>query len=67
MGLAYSALVSAFHHGRVTVVSPVHGMYALWGVLLSAVFLRKTELISPPLVVAAALIVCGGALIGIFH
>lgn len=67
MGLAYSALVSAFHHGRVTVVSPVHGMYALWGVLLSAVFLRKTELISRPLVVAAALIVCGGALIGIFH
>lgn len=67
MGLAYSALVSAFHHGRVTVVSPVHGMYALWGVLLSAVFLRKTELISRPLVVAALLIVCGGALIGIFH
>ena len=66
-GLAYGGLVSAFHHGRVTVVSPVHGMYALWGVLLSAVFLRRSELISRSLVVAAVLIVCGGALIAIFH
>lgn len=66
-GLAYVALVTAFRHGRVTVVSPVHGMYALWGVLLSAIFLRASELISRSVVAAALLIVCGGALIGIFH
>lgn len=66
-GLAYVALVSAFRHGRVTVVSPVHGMYALWGVLLSLIFLRRSELITRPVVVSALLIVCGGALIGIFR
>ena len=66
-GLAYIGLVSAFRHGRVTVVSPVNGMYALWGVLLSLIFLRRSELISVPVVVAALLVVSGGALIGIFH
>lgn len=64
MGVAYVALLSAFERGRVTVVSPLNATYALWAVVLAALLLGRTEAINRRLVVAALLIVGGGALIG---
>jgi drug/metabolite transporter (DMT)-like permease len=63
MGVAYTALLSAFERGRVTVVSPLNSTYALWAVVLAAVFLGRTEAINNRLVLAALLVVGGGALI----
>jgi drug/metabolite transporter (DMT)-like permease len=64
MGVAYTALLSAFERGRVTVVSPLNSTYALWAVVLAVLFLGRTEAINRRLVLAALLIVGGGSLIG---
>lgn len=64
LATAYDALLEAFDRGRVTVVAPLNATQSLWAVLLSAVFLRRSEAIGRRLVVAALLIVAGGALIG---
>jgi drug/metabolite transporter (DMT)-like permease len=66
-GLSYIALFEAYYRGRVTVVSPLVATEALWGVLLSAIVLHRTELVGPRLVAGAALVVAGGALIGVFR
>lgn len=66
-GLSYVALFEAYYRGRVTVVSPLVATESLWGVALSAVFLRRHELVGPRLVAGAALVVAGGALIGAFR
>jgi drug/metabolite transporter, DME family len=66
-GLSYVALFEAYFRGRVTVVSPLVATEALWGVLLSALLLRRTELVGPRLVAGAALVVAGGVLIGVFR
>ena len=66
-GLSYIALFEAYYRGRVTVVSPLVATESLWGVLLSALLLRRTELVGPRLLAGAALIVAGGALIGAFR
>jgi drug/metabolite transporter (DMT)-like permease len=66
-GLSYLALFEAYYRGRVTVVSPLVATESLWGVLLSAVLLGRSELIGLRLVAGAALIVAGGALIGAFR
>jgi len=63
-GLSYVCLFEAYYRGRVTVVSPLVATESLWGVLLSALLLRRSELIGPRLFGGAALIVAGGALIG---
>jgi drug/metabolite transporter (DMT)-like permease len=63
-GVSYSALFEAYYRGRVSVVAPLVATESLWGVLFSAVLLRSTELVGRRLVVGAALIVAGGALIG---
>ena len=62
-GLAYATLMLALDRGRVGVVAPIAGMYSLWTVVLSAIFLRRTEAISGRLVAAACLVVCGGAIV----
>lgn len=63
-GGAYCALLEALTRGRVTVVVPLYTTEALWAVLLAAIFLRRRELVGARVVVAAALMVVGGALIG---
>ncbi len=66
-GLSYAALFEAFYRGRVSVVSPLVATEALFGVLLAAVIIGRSELIGRHVIVAAGLIVCGGALIGVFR
>jgi drug/metabolite transporter (DMT)-like permease len=63
-GVSYSALFEAYYRGRVTVVAPLVATESLWGVLFSGLLLRRSELIGRRLVLGAALIVAGGALIG---
>ena len=65
LGGAYSFLVLGFDHGRVGVVAPLNATQSIWGVLLSAIFLRRTEAVGRKLVVAAALVVAGSAIVGI--
>jgi drug/metabolite transporter (DMT)-like permease len=51
----------------VSVVSPLVATESLWGVTLSALLLRRHELVGPRLVAGAALVVAGGVLIGAFR
>jgi drug/metabolite transporter (DMT)-like permease len=64
-GLSYICLFEAFFHGRVSVVAPLVATESLWGVGFSVLFLRRTELVGPRLLLGAALIVGGGVLIGL--
>jgi drug/metabolite transporter (DMT)-like permease len=66
-GLSYVALFEAYYRGRVTVVSPLVATESLWGVGLSILLLRRSELVGPRLVLGAALVVAGGVLIGTFR
>lgn len=66
-GLSYVALFEAYYRGRVTVVSPLVATETLWGVGLSALLLRRSELVGRRLIGGAALIVAGAALIGILR
>ncbi len=63
-GVSYGALFEAYYRGRVTVVAPLVATESLWGVLFAALLLRRSELVGRRLVLGAALIVAGGALIG---
>jgi uncharacterized membrane protein len=66
-GLSYVFLFEAFYRGRVSVVSPIVATESLWGVTLSWLLLRRSELVGPRLFVGAALVVAGGILIGIYR
>jgi drug/metabolite transporter (DMT)-like permease len=66
-GLSYVCLFEAFYRGRVTVVSPLVATESLWGVGLSALFLRRAEVVGSRLVLGALLIVGGGVLIGVYR
>jgi drug/metabolite transporter (DMT)-like permease len=66
-GLSYVALFEAFYRGRVSIVSPLVGTEALFGVLLATLVLGRSELIGRHVVIGAMLIVAGGALIGVFR
>jgi drug/metabolite transporter (DMT)-like permease len=63
-GLSYVLLFEAYYRGKVTVVSPLVATEALWTVLLSALLLRRSELVGLRLVVGALLVVAGGVLVG---
>jgi drug/metabolite transporter (DMT)-like permease len=63
-GFSYAALFEAYYRGRVSVVAPLVATESLWGVVFSALLLRRTELVGRRLLIGAALIVAGGALIG---
>ena len=65
LGSAYLCLLVALDRGRVTIVAPLNASQSLWGVIFAAAFLGKREQIGSRLVVAAALVVAGGVLIGI--
>jgi drug/metabolite transporter (DMT)-like permease len=66
-GLSYICLFEAYYRGRVSVVSPLVATESLWGVTLSALLLRRHELVGPRLFGGAALVVAGGVLIGVFR
>jgi drug/metabolite transporter (DMT)-like permease len=65
-GGSYISLFEAYYRGRVTVVSPIVATESLWGVALSLVFIRHTELVGRRVVAGALLIVAGGVLIGVY-
>lgn len=67
LGLAYAALIAGLDRGRVSVVAPLNATQSLWAVIFAALFLRRSEAIGRRVVLAAALVVAGGALIGIFR
>ena len=64
-GFSYAALFEAYYRGRVSVVAPLVATESLWGVVFSVLLLRRSELVGRWLLVGAALIVAGGALIGV--
>ena len=66
-GLSYVCLFEAYYRGTVTVVSPLVATESLWGVLFSAVFLRRVEVVGARLAIGAALVVSGGVLIAVFR
>jgi drug/metabolite transporter (DMT)-like permease len=66
-GLSYVSLFEAFYRGRVTVVSPLVAKESLWGVGLSVLLIRHTELVGRRLAIGAVLVVAGGVLIGVFR
>ena len=65
-GLSYISLFEAFYRGRVTIVSPIIATESLWGVALSILLIRHTELVGRRVLSGAALIIAGGVLIGIY-
>jgi drug/metabolite transporter (DMT)-like permease len=65
-GLSYVSLFEAYYRGRVTVVSPIVATESLWGVALSILLIRHTELVGRRVLAGALLIVAGGVLIGIY-
>ena len=66
-GASYVALFEAYYRGRVTVVAPLVAIESLAAVVLAIVFLRDSERVGKRLIIGAALIVAGGALIGAFR
>ena len=64
-GLSYVSLYEAFFRGRLSVVAPLVATESLWGVGLSALFLRETEKVGRRLIVGACFVVAGGVLIGL--
>jgi drug/metabolite transporter (DMT)-like permease len=64
LGVAQAALFEALDRARVTVVAPLVGTGVLWTVVFAAIFLGRTELVGPRLVVVALLVVAGGTLVG---
>ena len=66
-GTSYVLLFEAYFRGRVSVVSPIVATESLWAVVLSAIFLRRSELVGRRLVAGAVLIVTGGVLIGLYR
>ena len=66
-GLSYLCLFEGYYRGRVSVVSPLVATESLWGVGLSALLLRRHELVGGRLAGGAALVVAGGVLIGVFR
>jgi drug/metabolite transporter (DMT)-like permease len=67
VGLSYVALFEAFYRGTVSVVAPIVATESLFGVVFSALVLRRSERVGPRLVAGAALVVTGGALIAVFR
>ncbi|MFN8221779.1 MAG: DMT family transporter [Gaiellales bacterium] len=64
-GISYVSLYEAFYRGRLSVVAPLVATECLWGLTLSHLFFGRHERIGRRLVAGAALVVAGGALIGL--
>ena len=65
--LSYVALFEAFYRGAVSVVAPIVATESLFGVVFAALLLGRSERIGPRIVLGAALVVVGGALIAVFR
>jgi drug/metabolite transporter (DMT)-like permease len=65
IAVGQGALFEALDRARVTVVAPLAGTGVLWTVVLSAIFLGRSELIGKRLIVVALLVVAGGTLVGV--
>lgn len=63
VGVGTAGLFLALEAGDVTIVAPLNATAAMWTVLFASLFLQRGEHIGSKLVVAAALVVAGGALI----
>ena len=50
-----------------SVVAPIVATESLFGVVFSAILLGRTEKVGPRIVLGAALVVTGGALIAVFR
>ena len=57
----------AFEKGRVSVVAPLHSTQALWAVIFSALLIGASEALGRYVIVAAAFVVAGSVLIGVFR
>jgi drug/metabolite transporter (DMT)-like permease len=66
-GLSYVCLFEAYYRGLVTIVSPLVATESLWGVLLAALVLGRSERVGTRLVAGAVFVVAGGVLIGIYR
>ena len=66
-GASYICLFEAYYRGLVTVVSPLVATESLWGVVISAIVLQRSERVGVRLAAGAALVVFGGVLIGVFR
>jgi drug/metabolite transporter (DMT)-like permease len=66
-GLSYVCLFEAYYRGLVTIVSPLVATESLWGVVIAAFVLGKSERVTPRLVAGAVLVVSGGVVIGVFR
>ena len=64
-GLSYISLYEAFFRGRLSVVAPLVATESLWGVGLSALFLRRIEGVGLRLAIGALFVVAGGVVIGL--
>jgi drug/metabolite transporter, DME family len=58
-----ASLFEALDRGRVTVVAPLVGTGVLWTVVFAALFVGRSELIGPRIVLVALFVVAGGALV----
>ena len=59
--------MAGFDRGSVSVVAPLNATQSLWAVLFAALAYRRAEAIGRRTVLAAVLVVCGGALIAVFR
>ena len=62
--MAYFTLVLALEIGRVTIFAPLNAMQSMWTVVFAWFLLGKSDAIGVRIVVAMALVVSGGILIG---
>jgi uncharacterized membrane protein len=63
--IGWFALFTALSIGKVSIVTPIATSYSLVTLLLSYVFLRRVELITPKIVVATILVVGGVVLLSV--
>jgi drug/metabolite transporter (DMT)-like permease len=58
-----ATLFEALDRGRVTVVAPLVGTGVLWTIVFAALFLGRSELVGPRLVLVGLLVVAGGTVV----
>jgi drug/metabolite transporter (DMT)-like permease len=63
LGAGYTLLLEALDRGKVTLVSPLNGTYALWGVVFSVLLVRRHEAVTVRIALSALLVVGGAALV----
>lgn len=66
-GIAYTTLTIALHSGKVTIFAPLNAMQSMWTVLIAWAILGRSDGIGFRVVLAMALVVSGGILIGVFR